>query len=42
MADHREADSDDWGNETAKLTFWFTVAIAAGFVGVVFFYVLLR
>lgn len=40
MAEHREADSDDWGNDTARLTFWFTLAIAAGFVAVVFIFIL--
>jgi hypothetical protein len=40
VAQHREADSDDWGNVVARHTFIITIVLAGLFVGVVFFFIL--
>jgi hypothetical protein len=40
MAGHREADSDDWGDQIAKITFFGTMIFAALFIGAVFLFIL--
>jgi len=40
MAQHREADSDDWGNKVAHSTFWITIIGALLFAGVVWWFIL--
>lgn len=40
MAQHREADSDDWGNKVARSTFWITLIGALLFFAVVYVFVL--
>ena len=42
MAEHREADSDDWGDFMAHRTFVWALILAAGFVGSVFLFILSR
>jgi hypothetical protein len=42
MAEHREADSDDWGEQWARGTFLWAILLAAGFVGAVVAFVLSR
>jgi hypothetical protein len=42
MAEHREADSDDWGNKVARHTFLYTVIGALLFAAVVFIFILSR
>jgi hypothetical protein len=38
MAQHREADSDDWGNVVARHTFIVTIVLAVLFVGAMIFF----
>ena len=40
MASHREADSDHWGNNVARVTFIGTLVLAALFAGAVFLFIL--
>ena len=42
MADHHDTPDDEAGNETARGTFFWTMVLAACFVGTVIVYVLLR
>jgi hypothetical protein len=42
MAQHREADSDEWGNHIARITFVATLVLAVCFVGTVIFFIIIR
>ena len=40
MADHHDRPSENWGPETAKWTFIFTVVLAVLYIGAVFAFIL--
>lgn len=40
MGDMEEKSKDEDGNQAARVTFLFTMILAAGFVGSIFFFIL--